>query len=117
MEKGIQKLPNAKEVEKEISDFLEQGIKDGKILPAWKEKGIEEFMLNLDESEESYEFSEGKKETRSEWFRSFISDFASHPLFKEMAKPKDDDKGGDADFAEDEKEAEEMAAAHRYDAE
>lgn len=99
--------------EKEISDFVEQGIKDGKILPAWKEQGIADFMAALDEEE--YEFSEyplghkGKKEKPLEWFKGFISSFSEHPLFKEMVKPAED-KNENAEFAECDKAADEMAA-------
>jgi hypothetical protein len=100
---------------KEIADFVDAGIKDGKILPVWKDKGLVDFMHGLNSQEETFEFSEGKKETPGEWFKGFINSFSEHPLFKEMAKPDGDQKQADADFAEDEKEAEEMAADHHVD--
>ena len=100
---------------KDIADFVESGITAGKILPAWKEKGLVSFMQNLDDQEDTFEFSEGKKETPGEWFKDFINSFSEHPLFKEMAKPEGDEKRADADFAEDEKEADEMASAHHID--
>lgn len=104
----------AKTKSKEIDDFIENGIKEGKILPAWEETGLSEFMKGLDSDEETYEFSEGKKETKGQWFKNFISSFSEHPLFKEM-KPKDEDKESDCDFAEADKIAEEMAESHRVE--
>ena len=97
---------------KEISDFVEQGVKDGKILPAWQEKGLSNFMTQLDSQEETFEFAEGKKETGLDWFKGFIDSFSEHPLFKEMAIKDDDTSQAASEFAEDEKAAEEMAAAH-----
>jgi len=98
----------AKTKKQAIADFVEQGIKDGKILPAWKARGLTEFMTNLESETETYEFSEGKKETPLAWFKGFIASFAEHPLFKTMAKPKDEQKSDD--FAEDETLGKEIAA-------
>jgi len=91
---------------KEIESFVEQGIKDGKILPAWKDQGLVEFMDSLQSHEETYEFSEGKKETPAAWFKNFLESFSEHPLFKEMTPP---DKESKDDFAEEEKLGEEIA--------
>ena len=86
----------------EIINFVDQGIKAGKMLPLWKEQGIVEFMAALDGGEvQTFEFAEGKKESPAAWFRTFISSFSEHPLFKEMTKPKDD-KDKDGEFAESE---------------
>lgn len=92
----------------EIDAFIDQGVKDGKILPAWKNQGLAEFMAALDGQTETYEFSEGKQETPLNWFKGFINSFAEHPLFKEMAKPKREEKTDE--FSEDEKLGEEIAA-------
>lgn len=73
---------------KEIVDFVEGGIKEGKILPAWKEKGIVEFMDGLDQAGGEFEFSEGKKQSPLTWFKGFMSEFSAHPLFKEFTKPE-----------------------------
>ncbi len=100
---------------KEIESFVENGIAAGKILPAWKDRGLVSFMQGLDGQEETFEFSEGKKETPGEWFKGFINSFSEHPLFNEMTRPDGDKKQVDSDFAEDEKAAEEMAAAHHID--
>ncbi len=94
---------------KEISDFVEAGIKAGKILPAWKNQGMVDFMTALDEQGGEYEFSEGKKQSSLDWFKGFLSDFSAHPLFKEMVKPEDETAKKDADFAEDEALAANMA--------
>ena len=101
---------------KEIADFVEQGIKDGKILPAWKDMGLVSFMENLDgvaEKGAELEFSEGEKSEKAEpgeWFKRFVASFSEHPLFKEMANPKDDKDAQKAEFEADEKLATEMAA-------
>jgi hypothetical protein len=94
---------------KEISDFVEAGVKEGKILPAWKDQGLVDFMTALDEQGGEYEFAEGKKSRPLDWFKGFISDFSAHPLFKEMAKPEKEDDKKAADFAADEALASEMA--------
>ncbi len=70
----------------EIESFVEAGIKDGKLLPAWKEKGLVEFMVGLTEAGGEYEFSEGKKQSPAAWFKDFLSEFSAHPLFKEFTK-------------------------------
>ncbi|MBT0666341.1 hypothetical protein KI809_18695 [Geobacter pelophilus] len=94
----------------EITSLVDAGIKDGKILPAWKEKGLVDFMTALEEQSGEYEFCEGKKQSPLDWFKGFISDFSEHPLFKEMVKPEKEEEKKSADFAEDEKLASEMAS-------
>lgn len=84
----------------ELEAFIKTGIAEGKMLPAWKEAGIVEFMMGLTDRVETYEFSEGKKQTALDWFKGFVSNFASHPLFKTMAKT---DTAKSHDFSEDEK--------------
>ncbi|HNW34272.1 MAG TPA: hypothetical protein PKM25_05020, partial [Candidatus Ozemobacteraceae bacterium] len=84
----------------EIETFVRTGIAEGKILPAWEKAGIAEFMAELDGQDQTYEFSEGKTQTASQWFRDFLSGFASHPLFKAMAKPE---AAKSQDFSEDAK--------------
>lgn len=99
----------------EIANFVEQGIKDGKILPAWKAMGLVSFMENLGgvaRADTTLEFAEGEKSEKTEpgdWFKKFIASFSEHPLFKDMAKPQEE-KGADAEFAEEEKLGAEMAA-------
>lgn len=92
-----------------IDRFIDEGIKNGKILPAWKDQGLGDFMLNLEGDSGEYEFSEGKKQTPVTWFREFLEGFAAHPLFKSMVKQDEDKDQGDADFKEEEKVAQEMA--------
>ncbi|MGE4402841.1 MAG: hypothetical protein AB7F61_14295 [Desulfobulbus sp.] len=92
----------------EIEAFIDKGIADGKLLPGWKDKGLAEFMTALDGQTETYEFSEGKQETPLNWFKGFINSFSEHALFKEMAKPKKEEKSDD--FSEDDKLGQEIAA-------
>lgn len=95
---------------KEIDDFIDNGIKDGKILPAWKDQGMAEFMAALDENEATYEFSEGKKASQGSWFRDFVEGFSAHPLFKTMARPEAKAEKDTQEFSEDMKVADEIAA-------
>lgn len=100
---------------KEIADFVEQGIKDGKVLPAWKSMGLLNFMESLEgvaAKETVLEFAEGDKKDQvdaGQWFKKFISNFSEHPLFKEMAKPKGE-KDATTEFAEEDAIGAEMAA-------
>lgn len=76
-----------------IASTIEQGIKDGKILPAWKTMGLATFMEGLAGVESKgavLTFAEGdKRDTvdQAGWFNRFIATFSAHPLFKEMVKP------------------------------
>jgi len=90
----------AKAKRAELTAFIDQGIANGTVLPAWKDAGLLSFMERLGGSDEVIEFSEGKKQSGLDWFKTFITSFAAHPLFKAMKKP-DGAKGGQ--FAEDEK--------------
>ncbi len=97
-----------KAARKTIADFIDTGVKDGKILPAWKNQGLATLMEHLegvtDNTAGEYEFAEGEgKKTPAQWFRDFISSFSEHPLFKEMAPPENDreEPGAGAEFSED----------------
>ncbi len=100
-----------KNLHDQISSFVDDGIKSGSILPAWKDMGLANFLEELESSTETFEFAEGKTESPAEWFKTFLASFSEHPLFKEMTKPEGDDKakGGKGDFAEDEAVAKEIA--------
>lgn len=88
-----------KQHKKDIKDFVEKGINDGKILPAWKATGMTDFMMSLGENDTAeYEFSEGKKETKLDWFKGFLSSFAENPLFKEMVPPVDKKQSDDVNI-------------------
>ncbi len=80
---------------KEIAAFMEAGVKDGKIPPAWKDAGMQEFMEGLD-GEGEIEFSEGKKQSPSEWFREFLEGLPKVINFGEVATRGKDVGGGDA---------------------
>lgn len=99
----------AKTKRQQIVDFVEQGVKDARILPTWKAQGLAEFMVALDGQTETYEFSEGKKQPPLEWFKGFLTSFSEHPLFKAMTAPQND-KDKASDFAEEDKLGEEIAA-------
>jgi hypothetical protein len=95
-----------KKAEDDIENFIEGKIKDGKILPAWKESGLKEFMIALSEDEEVIEFAEGKKENKLAWFKEFLEELSKHELFKDFGE-----KGGKEkqEFEEFDKLAEEIA--------
>lgn len=105
-----------KRTKQEIAEFVEKGIKEGKILPAWKEQGLVEFMEHLagvDGGATEIEFSEGDNTVKSsplEWFKKFVTNFGEHPLFKEMVRPKDEKPGESTEFAEEDAEGKRIAA-------
>jgi hypothetical protein len=72
-------------VKKEISEFVEKGKEDGKIIPAWEKMGLAEFMQSLDHAEE-ISFAEGKKTNRLTWFREFLDELGKVVDFEEVAK-------------------------------
>lgn len=96
-----------------IDSFIEDGIKAGKILPAWKEKGLAEFMMALESQTQEYQFNEADgKQTQLGFFQNFINSFSEHGLFKDMtANLKNKEAGKAADFSEDDKLVSRMAAA------
>jgi arsenate reductase-like glutaredoxin family protein len=96
--------------QKEIAAFINDGITTGKLLPAWKDQGLGEFMAALEENQGEYEFSEGKKQSPADFFREFLESFSAHPLFKEMVKPADEKNRQDAEFEEADRLGDEIAA-------
>lgn len=86
-----------------IAATIDQGIKDGKVLPAWKDMGLQTFMEQLAGVADKgaiLEFSEGGKKDPvdpAQWFNRFIATFSAHPLFKDMAAPVTDDNLAFAD--------------------
>lgn len=94
----------------EIDTFIDKGIAEAKMLPAWKDQGLAEFMTALDEMEQTYEFAEGEEQlTPGEWFRGFLASFGEHPLFTEMVGKGKEESEQDSDYAEDEKVARRIA--------
>ncbi len=81
--------------EKEISDFCENRMKEGKLLPAWEKMGLKEFMLKLD-GETVVEFSEESKVTPLDWFKSFLEELPKVVEFKEIASRDADVQSGNA---------------------
>lgn len=83
---------------KEISDFCEGLVTEGKIPPSWVDSGLVGFAKHLD-SETEISFTEkGDKKSPADWFKSFLEGFGKSPIFQELATKE---KAGDsADFAE-----------------
>lgn len=92
-EKGRQERQEA--CEKEISNWYDQSLKDGRVLPAWAKLGLKEFMLKLD-SEEVIEFSEESKVSRLDWFKNFMAELPKLVDFKEIATRDTDMGAGNA---------------------
>lgn len=86
-----------------IATTIDQGIKDGTILPAWKDMGLQTFMEQLSGVAAKgaiLEFAEGNKKDQvdpAQWFNRFVATFSAHPLFKDMAAPVTDDSRTFAD--------------------
>jgi hypothetical protein len=84
----------------EIDSFIDAGIKDAKILPAWKQAGMGEFMAGLDGDEQVFQFSEGtEKRTRLQWFKDFIASIGQHQLFAEFVRERKTESTSDSDAA------------------
>lgn len=72
----------------EIHTFCEALKKDGKLLPAWQEKGLEQFMMSLDGSE-AVKFSEQEQGVKSRlaWFQEFLGGLPEVVQFGETKLP------------------------------
>ncbi len=82
-----------------IVDCVESGVRDGKLLPAWKEKGLVDFMVALENQGGEYQFSEGSKQSPAQWFKGFLSEFTAHPLFREFTQAQQNNAtGGQTSF-------------------
>ena len=80
----------------EISAWVTQSTKEGKLLPSWAKMGLKEFMQSLN-GDETIEFAEGKdKVSRLAWFRAFMEELPKVVEFKEIAKRGDDTGAGNA---------------------
>lgn len=94
----------------EIAAWADGLIKDKKLPPALRDKGLVAFCEALDDA--PIQFAEGaEKQAPLDWFKSFIEDLGQSPLFTEMATK--DAAGDAASFKEAEAEAklgEEIAA-------
>lgn len=89
---------------KEISDFCDTLVKEGKIPPSWVDSGLVEFVNSLD-SETEISFSEkGEKKSPADWFKSFLEGFEKSKIFQELATKEK--AGQSSDFAEAKKEQE-----------
>jgi DNA-binding transcriptional MerR regulator len=72
---------------KELEQWVDGQIAQGKILPAQKENGMLDFMCGLG----SIEFSQsgdGQKTNPKAWFKEFVEGLPSHGLFHELGKPE-----------------------------
>lgn len=101
-EKAIKAKQDAKK--KDISNWVEQGVKEGKILPLWAKSGLQEFMGGLDVGAE-IEFADGaEKKTPLEFFKGMLLDLEKSPMFTEIARAEKAGESGD--FAEAKKDQE-----------
>jgi hypothetical protein len=71
---------------KDLSAWVEERVKAGKILPAWRDAGLVVFMESLD-AERTIQFSEGEtgKKPALKWMQDFLESFEKIPIFAEFA--------------------------------
>lgn len=56
----------------DLERFCEEGRRGGRILPAWEEGGLVEFMLALEGDEPAIDTGDGRSLSRLEWFKEFL---------------------------------------------
>jgi hypothetical protein len=84
------------DVKAKIDGIIADGVKNGKIAPAWKDAGIGQFMESLD-AVAAIEFGEKKdKKTGLDWFTSFLEGLPKLIDFAEIATRDKDVKAGNA---------------------
>lgn len=57
---------------REIQAFCERLEQQNKLPPAFRERGLVEFMAALEEQPTEIEFAEGRRQTPAAWFREFL---------------------------------------------
>lgn len=79
---------------------LDALTKDGKVLPAWRKAGLDEFAQAIGfQAETQFEFAEGDEKVRktpSEWFFEFLGKLPQAVHFEEVAKGAGQNTGGAA---------------------
>ena len=75
-----------KRAEEEL--WVDRQISAGRLLPAWKQAGLVDFLCHLEGTQEFYEFCDSE-ETLSllAWFKGFLESLESHELFTRMQGP------------------------------
>ena len=75
----------AKDARKDaIKSYIDKGVEDGKIAPAWVKLGLQQFMEGLD-AEAEIEFAEDKKASSYKWFVDFMGELPKLIDMKELA--------------------------------
>jgi hypothetical protein len=69
----------------DMERFCEEARRSGRLLPAWENGGLIEFMLRLDDREAQIETADGRRVTALEWFREFLSALPPQIELGEMA--------------------------------
>jgi hypothetical protein len=72
-------------VKEEIKTFCD----DKKVIGRWRKMGILEYMESLINDDATIEFCEGKKSSRLDWFKDFVTDLPNVINFEEFAKRED----------------------------
>jgi len=75
--------------------FAEQLVKDGKLLPQ-HQPFVVDFLEAIETAREQVAFAEGQKGSPREAFCQFLEDLGSHPLFKQMTAPPQQEAGAPA---------------------
>lgn len=90
----------AKSRRKDLEREFDIAVSEKRALPAWKDAGILDFMEQLDDADQDFEFSEGQKETQLGWFKKFLAGLGTHRLFDEFATKGKKKAADAADFSE-----------------
>lgn len=72
----------------ELASFCERLRIHGKVLPAWEEKGLLDFLLTLGESQ-TVKFGEYEETTPLAWFCKFLEQLQPRICLEELAKEPD----------------------------
>lgn len=75
-----------------VKQFIDYGVADGTIAPAWVKAGLAEFMEALADGD-AIAFAEGETKTPDAWFREFLEGLPKLIDFGEVAT-RDKDVGG-----------------------
>lgn len=72
----------------DLASFCERMKIQGKVLPAWEEKGLLDFLLSL-EKQKTVKFGESEESTPLAWFCRFLEELEPQICLEEIAKEPD----------------------------
>ncbi|MBM3335145.1 hypothetical protein FJY63_10835 [Candidatus Sumerlaeota bacterium] len=75
----------------QIRQFCDEMRRTGRVLPAWQDNGLAEFMLALDGREAHIATSDGRTVTPLEWFEEFLRSLTPQIELGELASASSDE--------------------------